>query len=88
MTLGYESRLIVTTIQCLALKFFNGHRRASSRIIQKIIRDEWKDATVITVAHRLYTIIDNDKIMVMDSGTMVEFETPKKLLEVRLKKGE
>ena len=85
LTLGYESRLIVTTIQCLALKYFNGHRRASSRIIQNIIRDEWKEATVITVAHRLNTIIDNDKIMVMDSGTMVEFETPTNLLEVCFK---
>ena len=57
---------------------------ADFRAIQKIIRDEWRDATVITVAHRINTIIDCDKIMVMDAGKMIEFDSPEKLLKVSI----
>ena len=50
--------------------------------LSEIIRREFKDSTVITVAHRLDTIIDSDKIMVMDGGEIAEFDHPKALLAV------
>lgn len=49
-------------------------------LIQNTIRSAFKDCTVITVAHRLNTIIDSDRIMVMENGYIVEFGCPYELL--------
>ncbi|XP_045472553.1 ATP-binding cassette subfamily C member 4-like isoform X2 [Harmonia axyridis] len=50
-------------------------------LIQKTIRQKFEDCTVLTVAHRLNTIMDSDKVLVMDSGTVVEFDHPYVLLQ-------
>ena len=44
--------------------------------IQKLITNEFKDATMLTVAHRLNTIINSDKIMFMKDGQVAEFDSP------------
>ncbi|CAL4094825.1 unnamed protein product, partial [Meganyctiphanes norvegica] len=49
-------------------------------LIQATIREEFKDSTVLTIAHRLNTIIDNDKVLVLDKGEVREFDSPKVLL--------
>ncbi|KAJ2374285.1 hypothetical protein IW150_003189 [Coemansia sp. RSA 2607] len=49
-------------------------------IIQRSIREQFKDCTVLTIAHRLNTIIDSDMILVVDAGTVAEFDTPANLL--------
>ncbi|XP_022166672.1 probable multidrug resistance-associated protein lethal(2)03659 [Myzus persicae] len=50
-------------------------------LIQNTIRNKFRTCTVLTIAHRLITVMDSDKIMVMDAGTIVEFNSPYTLLE-------
>ncbi|KAJ1343636.1 hypothetical protein BSLG_001784 [Batrachochytrium salamandrivorans] len=49
-------------------------------IIQKCLREDFFDSTIITIAHRLNTIMDYDRVLVMDAGKIVEFDSPKVLL--------
>ena len=54
--------------------------RETDAHVQKIIRDALVGVTVISIAHRLDTIIDFDRILVMDAGKVAEFGTPAELL--------
>ncbi|KAG5324835.1 MRP4 protein, partial [Pseudoatta argentina] len=49
-------------------------------LIQDTIRSSFKECTVITIAHRLNTIIDSNRIIVMENGSIVEFGCPYELL--------
>lgn len=48
--------------------------------IQETIREEFADATLLCIAHRLRTVVDYDRILVLDQGMIVEFDTPFTLL--------
>ncbi|XP_035829636.1 multidrug resistance-associated protein 1-like, partial [Aplysia californica] len=49
-------------------------------LIQKTIRREFRACTVLTIAHRLNTVLDYDRIMVLDSGHIKEMDSPRNLL--------
>ncbi|KAL2915593.1 hypothetical protein HK105_204778 [Polyrhizophydium stewartii] len=49
-------------------------------IIQKCLRQDFGDSTVLTIAHRLNTIVDYDRVMVLSAGEIVEFDTPQALV--------
>ncbi|XP_038107556.1 multidrug resistance-associated protein 1-like [Culex quinquefasciatus] len=49
-------------------------------LIQKTIRSEFADCTILTIAHRLNTIIDSDRVLVLDKGLVAECDNPQKLL--------
>ena len=48
--------------------------------IQELIKHEFKESTVITIAHRINTIIQSDKVMVLSFGQIAEFDTPVTLM--------
>ncbi|KAJ2804542.1 hypothetical protein H4R20_002461 [Coemansia guatemalensis] len=52
----------------------------TDEIIQQTIRSEFKDCTVLTIAHRLDTVIDSDMVLVIDGGRLAEYDTPQNLL--------
>ncbi|KAJ2583223.1 Transporter of the ATP-binding cassette (ABC) [Coemansia sp. RSA 1836] len=52
----------------------------TDRAVQELIRKEFGDCTVLTIAHRLETIMNSDRIIVMDKGTIAEVGTPQELL--------
>ncbi|XP_044107049.1 multidrug resistance-associated protein 1-like isoform X3 [Neovison vison] len=49
-------------------------------LVQTTIRKEFSDCTILTIAHRLHSIIDSDRVLVLDSGRITEFETPQNLI--------
>jgi ATP-binding cassette subfamily C (CFTR/MRP) protein 4 len=54
---------------------------STDELIQNTIRNKFRACTILTIAHRLNTVMDSDKILVMDAGAMVEFDHPHNLLK-------
>ena len=76
-------------MKLIRITFFNRHSIFSffflidletDDLIQKTIRSEFDNCTVITIAHRLNTILDSDVIAVLSDGKLVEFDKPSILL--------
>ena len=63
--------------------FANNHSSVddfTDNIVQKIIRQKFSSHTIIAVAHKLDTILDFDKVAVMDNGKLREYDSPHALL--------
>ncbi|XP_015699244.1 ABC transporter C family member 10-like isoform X2 [Oryza brachyantha] len=55
---------------------------STDAVIQKTIRTEFKDRTVITIAHRIPTVMDCNRVLVINDGKIVEYDQPQKLMEI------
>lgn len=53
-------------------------------LLQRTLRSSiFSERTIITIAHRINTIIDSDRIIVLDKGQVAEFDTPAELIKQR-----
>lgn len=53
----------------------------TDELIQKTVASQFKESTVITIAHRISTVIESDRVVVMDKGQIKEFDKPTTLLQ-------
>ena len=52
----------------------------TEQAIQRLIKEEFEGATVLTIAHRLNTIISSDRVLMLSKGSVLEYDTPAALL--------
>ncbi|KAG3283750.1 multidrug resistance-associated protein 1-like [Ictidomys tridecemlineatus] len=52
----------------------------TDNLVQNTIRKEFSDCTILTIAHRLHSIFDSDRVLVLDSGRIIEFGAPQNLI--------
>ncbi|XP_034678952.1 ABC transporter C family member 3-like [Vitis riparia] len=54
---------------------------ATENLIQQALRQHFVDSTVITIAHRITSVLDSDMALLLDHGLIEEYNTPTRLLE-------
>ncbi|KAF8409706.1 hypothetical protein HHK36_005785 [Tetracentron sinense] len=54
---------------------------ATDNLIQQTLKQHFSDCTVVTIAHRITSVLDSDMVVLLDHGLVMEYDSPKKLLE-------
>ncbi|KAL5718569.1 hypothetical protein ACHQM5_011456 [Ranunculus cassubicifolius] len=54
---------------------------ATDNLMQRTLRQHFSESTVVTIAHRITSVLDSDMVLVLDNGRILEYDSPKKLLE-------
>ncbi|KAK1305891.1 ABC transporter C family member 3 [Acorus calamus] len=54
---------------------------STDSLIQSTLRQQFSDSTVITIAHRITSVLDSEMVLLLDNGKILEFDTPGRLLE-------
>ncbi|KAK3009966.1 hypothetical protein RJ639_012358 [Escallonia herrerae] len=54
---------------------------ATDNMIQQTLRQHFTDSTVVTIAHRITSVVDSDMVLLLDHGLVEEYDSPSKLLE-------
>ncbi|KAL7751996.1 Mrp-4p [Sorochytrium milnesiophthora] len=76
--ISVNGRLQLSSVKRQRFAIFD---EAAGAIVQHTIRSEFRDCTVLTIAHCIATIMDSDRILVLDQGQVAEFDTPQALLQ-------
>lgn len=53
----------------------------TDNLVQSTIRNAFIDCTVLTIAHRLHTVMDSERVLVLEAGRVVEFDEPQRLIQ-------
>ncbi|NWW10452.1 MRP1 protein, partial [Oreocharis arfaki] len=53
----------------------------TDNFVQSTIKREFHNCTVLTIAHRLHTVVDSERVLVLDAGRILEYDTPQNLLQ-------
>ncbi|KAJ0955326.1 putative ABC-type xenobiotic transporter [Helianthus annuus] len=79
-----DASLTMLSLQNLAVVHGRSNGFCDSQtdaVIQKIIREDFADCTIISIAHRIPTVMDCDRVLVIDAGYAKEFDKPSRLIE-------
>ncbi|KAJ3267999.1 hypothetical protein HDV01_003608 [Terramyces sp. JEL0728] len=75
------ARAIITSPKILVLdEATSSVDSAADQLVQNVLKTQFRESTIISVAHRLGTIADFDKVIILDSGVLKEFDSPGNLL--------
>ena len=75
--------MINYNIIMMSIKLYNENLMFVDLKLQNIIKSEFKNSTVLTVAHRINTIISSDKVLVLSQGKILEYDSPENLLKIQ-----
>ncbi|KAM9019895.1 multidrug resistance-associated protein 1-like isoform 2-T2 [Ara ararauna] len=53
----------------------------TDNLVQSTIKREFHNCTILTIAHRLHTVMDSERVLVLDAGRILEYDTPHNLLQ-------
>ncbi|KAM9566457.1 multidrug resistance-associated protein 1-like isoform 3-T3 [Guaruba guarouba] len=53
----------------------------TDNLVQSTIKREFHNCTILTIAHRLHTVMDSERVLVLDAGRILEYDTPHNLLK-------
>ena len=84
--MGLEALLDDILVLINIFVFVAGVDLETDALIQTTIKSEFASHTVITIAHRLNTILDADRVLVLEQGKVIEFSSPQHLLADRRSK--
>ena len=55
--------------------------QTTDTVIQTVIREKFRDRTILTIAHRLNTVAQSDRVLIMEQGQIASFDVPNNIMQ-------